>query len=148
MDFINSISFPKNSWTFIGHFCHHFWVDATAKQQESHPKVMAKMVKKCTTDQRFIRKRNTTYKIHTLIWKKSYMFNIQDWWLTCDEQVKYDYFHFWASSWSIKTVAISWRVMSREPLFWFVSIVGGHTQWKSLYISCTSKPQLNMFLSL
>ena len=27
---------------------------------------MTKMFKKCSTDQRFIRKRNTTYKIHTL----------------------------------------------------------------------------------
>ena len=39
---------------------------ATAKQQQTHPKVMTKMVKKWSTDQRFIRKRNTTYKIHTL----------------------------------------------------------------------------------
>ena len=35
-------------------------------QQQTHPKVMTKMVKKCLTDQRFIRKRNTTYKIGTL----------------------------------------------------------------------------------
>ena len=28
---------------------------------------MTKMTKKCSTDQRFIRKRNTTYKIHTLV---------------------------------------------------------------------------------
>ena len=70
MDFISSISFPNEpliSWTFLGHFCHHFWVDAIAKQQKTHPKVMTKMVKKCLTDQRFIRKRNTTYKIHTLV---------------------------------------------------------------------------------
>ena len=33
----------------------------------THPEVMTKMVKKCSTDQRFIRKRNTTYKIHTLV---------------------------------------------------------------------------------
>ena len=65
-----SISFPNEpliSWTFLGHFCHHFWVGATAKQQQTHPKVMTKMVKKCSTDQRFIRKRNTTYKIGTLV---------------------------------------------------------------------------------
>ena len=43
------------------------WVDATANQQQTHPKVMTKMAKKCSTDQRFIRKRNTTYKIHTLV---------------------------------------------------------------------------------
>ena len=36
-------------------------------QQQTHPKVMTKMVKKCSTDQRFIQKRNTTYKIGTLI---------------------------------------------------------------------------------
>ena len=75
MDFISSISFPNEpliSWTFFDHFCHHFWVGVTAKQQQTHPKMMTKMVKKCSTDQRFIRKRNTTYKIHTLvaIWKK------------------------------------------------------------------------------
>ena len=28
---------------------------------------MKKMSKKCSTDQRFIRKKNTTYKIHTLV---------------------------------------------------------------------------------
>ena len=32
-------------------------------------KPMKKMVKKCSTDQRFIRKRNTTYRIHTLVCK-------------------------------------------------------------------------------
>ena len=32
-----------------------------------NPKLMTKMAKKCSTDQRFIRKRNTTYKIHTLV---------------------------------------------------------------------------------
>ena len=72
MDIISSISFPNElliSWTFLGHFCHHFWVAATAKQQQTHPKVMTKMFKKCSTDQRFIRKRNTTYKIHTLVRK-------------------------------------------------------------------------------
>jgi hypothetical protein len=29
--------------------------------------LMKKMSKKCSTDQRFIRKRNTTYKIETLV---------------------------------------------------------------------------------
>ena len=33
----------------------------------THPKVMTKMAKKCLTDQRFIWKRNTTCKIHTLV---------------------------------------------------------------------------------
>ena len=62
MDFISSISFPNEpliSWTFLSHFCHHFWVGAE-KHHQTHPKVMIKMIKKCTTDQRFIWKRNTT----------------------------------------------------------------------------------------
>ena len=70
MDFICSISFlnePLISGTFLGHSCHHFWVGATAKQQQTHPKVMTKMVKKYSKDQRFIPKRNATYKIHTLV---------------------------------------------------------------------------------
>ena len=51
MDFICSSSFlnePLISGTFLGHSCHHFWVGATAKQQQTHPKVMTKMVKKCS----------------------------------------------------------------------------------------------------
>ena len=63
MNFIISISFPNEpliSWTFIGHFCPHFWVGATICDE-------TKMVKKCSTDQRFIRKRNTTYEIGTLL---------------------------------------------------------------------------------
>ena len=70
MDFICSSSFlnePLISGTFLGHSCHHFWVGATAKQQQTHPKVMTKMVKKYSKDQRFIPKRNATYKIHTLV---------------------------------------------------------------------------------
>ena len=70
MDFICNIFFPNEpliSWTFIDHLCHYFWVCATAKQHQTHPKAMTKMTKKCSTDQRFIRKRNTTYKIHTLV---------------------------------------------------------------------------------
>jgi hypothetical protein len=42
-------------------------VGATAKQQQTHPKVMKKMFKKCSTDQRFIRKGNITYEIGTLV---------------------------------------------------------------------------------
>ena len=83
MDFIRSISFPNKpliSWTFLGHFCHHFWVGATAKQHQTHPKVMTKMVKKCSTlcstDERFIRKRNTTYRIHTLAFYKILTFTV------------------------------------------------------------------------
>ena len=70
MHFGSSISFPNElliSWTFLGHFCHHFWVGATAKQHQTHPKVMTKMAKKCSTDRRFIRKTNATQKIHTLV---------------------------------------------------------------------------------
>jgi hypothetical protein len=42
-------------------------VGATAKQQQTHPKVMTKMVKKCSTGQSCIRKEVTSYKIHTLV---------------------------------------------------------------------------------
>jgi hypothetical protein len=42
-------------------------VGATAKQQQTHPKVMTKMFKKFSSDQRFIWKRNTTLKIHALV---------------------------------------------------------------------------------
>ena len=69
MDFISSISFqnkPLSSWTFLGHFCHHFWVDATAKQQQTHPKVMTEW-KKWATDQSCIHKEVTSYKIHALV---------------------------------------------------------------------------------
>ena len=62
MDFISSISFPNEppiSLTFLGHFCRHYRLGATAKQQQTHPK----MVK------RFIRERNTIYKIGTLVAK-------------------------------------------------------------------------------
>ena len=68
MDFISSISFPNEtltSRTFLDHCCHHFWVGMVLLCCCTHPKVMTK--KKCSTDQRFIRKRNTTYKIHTLV---------------------------------------------------------------------------------
>jgi hypothetical protein len=41
-------------------------VGATAKQHQTHPKVMTKMVKKCSTCQSCIRKEVTSYKIHTL----------------------------------------------------------------------------------
>ena len=74
MDFISSISFPNEpliSWTFLDHFCHHFWVGLLLLCCCTHPKVMTKMFKKCSTDQRFIRKINTTYKIHTLVASKA-----------------------------------------------------------------------------
>ena len=44
-------------------FFTHFWVGATAKQQQTHPKVSEK---KWATGRRCIRKRSTTYKIGTL----------------------------------------------------------------------------------
>ena len=51
-------------------YCHHFWVGLVLLCCCTHPKAMTKMVKKCSTfcstDQRFIRNRNTTYRIHTL----------------------------------------------------------------------------------
>ena len=56
---LRSIYFP-NERTFLEHFCHHFWVGSLLLCYCTHPKVMTKMFKKCSTDQRFIRKRNTT----------------------------------------------------------------------------------------
>ena len=47
-------------------FCHHFWVGATAKQQQTHPKVMTEW-KKRATGQSCIHKEVTSYKIHTLV---------------------------------------------------------------------------------
>ena len=45
-----------------------WWVQQqTAKQHQTHAKIMTKVVKKCSTDQRFIRKKNITYKTHTLV---------------------------------------------------------------------------------
>ena len=79
MNFISSISFPNEppiSWTFLGHFCHNFWVGATAKQQQkqqqTHPNVMATMVKKCSRNVQLIRgsfgkEILSTYKIGTLV---------------------------------------------------------------------------------
>ena len=84
MDSISSISFPNEPliswtqrWTLHDHFCHHFWVGLVLLCCCTHPKVMSKMVKKCSTlcstDQRFIRKRNTTYRIHTLVGGSEYL---------------------------------------------------------------------------
>ena len=42
---------------------HFFWVGLLLLCCCTHPKVMTRMAKKCSTDQRFIRKINTTYKI-------------------------------------------------------------------------------------
>ena len=69
-DFVRSYFFPNatlTSWTFLDHFCHHFWVGLLLLCCCTHPKVMTKMAKKCSTDQRFMRKRITTYRIHTLV---------------------------------------------------------------------------------
>ena len=46
-------------------YCHHFWVGATAKQQQNHTKVMTEW-KKWATGQSYIREEVTSYKIHTL----------------------------------------------------------------------------------
>ena len=57
MDFVKSYYFPNatlTSWTFLDHFCHHFWVGLLLLWCCTHPKVMTKMAKKCSTDQRFI----------------------------------------------------------------------------------------------
>ena len=67
--FISCISFPNEpliSWTFLDHHCHHFWVGLLLLCCCTHPKVMTKWPRNVPTDGRFIRKRNTTYKIHTL----------------------------------------------------------------------------------
>ena len=59
-------------------FCHHFWVGLLLLCYCTHPKVMTKMLKKCSSEQRFIRERNTIYKIHTLVvclfWPKHFRF--------------------------------------------------------------------------
>ena len=47
-------------------FFHHFWVGATAKQQQTYPKVMTEW-KKWATGQSCISKEVTSYKIHTLV---------------------------------------------------------------------------------
>ena len=57
-------------------FSYHFWVGATAKQQQIHPKVMTEW-KKWATGQNCILKDVTSYKIHTLdfyIIKEHYIF--------------------------------------------------------------------------
>ena len=60
--------FRMNLWS-IDHFLNIFDITFGWVQQQTHPKVMTRMFKKCSTDQRFIRKRNTTYRIHTLVCK-------------------------------------------------------------------------------
>ena len=60
-------SLPMQLWP-VAHFfsfCHHFWVGATAKQQQTHPKVITEW-KKWATGQSSIRKEVSSYKIHTL----------------------------------------------------------------------------------
>ena len=47
-------------------FCHHFWVGATAKQQQTHTKVVTEW-KKGAAGQSCICKEVTSYKIHTLV---------------------------------------------------------------------------------
>ena len=58
----------------MNHFCHHFWVGLLLLCCCTHPKMITKMAKKCSIDQRFIRKRNTTCKIHTLVMYTSFLF--------------------------------------------------------------------------
>jgi hypothetical protein len=42
MDVVRSYFFMNATLTScpLFSFCHHFWMDATAKQQQTHPKVM------------------------------------------------------------------------------------------------------------
>ena len=80
MDFINSISFPNEpliSGKFLDHFCYHFWAGLLCCC--THPKMMTKIAKKCSTDQRFIRKRNTAYKIHTLVKGANHVASLIQW---------------------------------------------------------------------
>ena len=83
--YVVCISFPIEpliSRTFLDHyFCHHFWVGLLLLCCCSHPKVATKMAKKCSTNQRFIRKRNTTYKIYTLASKITGKSDQEIWWL-------------------------------------------------------------------
>ena len=67
MDFVKSYFFTIATLTScpLFSFCHHIWVGATAKQQQTHPKVMTEW-KKWATGQSCIRKEITSYKIHTL----------------------------------------------------------------------------------
>ena len=72
-----------NLWS-VEHFltiCHHFRVALLLLCCCTHPKVMTKMAKKCSTDQRFIRKRNTTYKTHTLVPQSEWLKNSWFSWL-------------------------------------------------------------------
>ena len=69
MDFISSISFPNEpliSWTFLQHFCHHFWMGATAKQKQTHPKVKTEMFN-WSEVRSFGKEILHTYKIHILV---------------------------------------------------------------------------------
>ena len=56
MDFISSIYFPNELLVSLLLLCCC-----------THPKVMTRMAKKCSTDHRSIQKRNTTYRIHNLV---------------------------------------------------------------------------------
>ena len=72
MVFVRSYFFPNatlTSWTFLDHFCHHFWVGFLLLCCCTHQKVMTKMAKKCSTGQSCIRKEVTSYKIGTLVTK-------------------------------------------------------------------------------
>ena len=68
MDFVRSYLFTNATLTScpLFSFCHHILVRATAKQQQTHPKVMTEW-KKWATGQSCICKEVTSYKIHTLI---------------------------------------------------------------------------------
>ena len=46
--------------------CHHFWVGATANQQQAHPKMMKNMLKKVFNWSKVHLSEVTFYKIHTL----------------------------------------------------------------------------------
>ena len=53
-------TFRMNLWS-VEHFLAIFVITFGWEQQQTQPKVMTKMFKECSTDQRFIRKRNMDY---------------------------------------------------------------------------------------
>ena len=52
---------------FFEHVYRHFWVGATANQQQTHPKVMTNMLKKVFNWSEVHLSEVTSYKIHILV---------------------------------------------------------------------------------
>ena len=66
---MSSISFPNDQVNIYWPFLSSLLGGCNSKATTANPPKSdeTKMVKKCSTDQRFIRKRNTTYKVGTLL---------------------------------------------------------------------------------